>query len=349
MAEGNALGFGIVGAGNIGALHAQAIRHLEGARLVAVSDLIEERAKALAGPAGAAWYTDYGEMLRDRNVDVVNICTASGLHGQMAVAAAQAGKHVIVEKPMEITVERADEIIDACRENGVKLAVIFQYRFGTGVQKAKEAVGAGRLGQLTLCDAYVKWYRTQEYYDTGGWRGTWAMDGGGALMNQSIHTIDLLQWLAGPVESVYAYTATLAHRMETEDTAVVLVEFRDGALGVIEGATSTYPGQPSRVELSGDKGTIVLEDGIVTRWDLADASPEEEEAMLRLEVSTGTGASEPMGISYHKHQRQIEDFVAAVWKNRSPLVDGIEGRKAVAIIQAIYQSAETGQAVRLVS
>ena len=344
---GDKIKFAIVGAGNSGKLHAKAISHIGEARLVAVVSRSKERARVLAEPAGAVWYTDYAEMLRDENVDVVNICTPSGTHGEIAVAAAQAGKHVLIEKPIEITLDRADEIIEACRQRGVKLGVIFQYRFGKGVQKAKEAIEAGRLGRLILCSAYVKWYRTQEYYDAGGWRGTWAMDGGGVLMNQTIHTIDLLQWLGGAVKSVYAHTRTLAHRMETEDTAVALLTYKSGALGVIEGTTSAWPGQPSKLEICGDNGTIVLEDGVITQWQLADAKPGEEEAMLSLERSSGTGASEPLGIGYHKHKMQIEDFIAAVREDHSPLVDGIEGRKAVEIVRAIYRAAEMGQVITL--
>ncbi|HIC89384.1 MAG TPA: Gfo/Idh/MocA family oxidoreductase, partial [Anaerolineae bacterium] len=243
--------------------------------------------------------------------------------------------------------ERVDRVIAACRQAGVKLAGIFPYRFTAGVQKAKEAVEAGRLGRLTLADAYVKWHRSQEYYDSGGWRGTWQLDGGGALMNQSIHTIDLLQWLAGPVESIFGHTAALAHRMETEDTAVAVLRFANGALGVIEGATSTWPGEPARLELRGDRGSIVLSDGVITTWKLGDAAPGEEEAMLHLEESGGSGASDPMGISYENHRRQIADFVAAIREDRPPAVDGAEGRKAVEIIIGIYRSARSGQPVTL--
>jgi UDP-N-acetyl-2-amino-2-deoxyglucuronate dehydrogenase len=345
VSDSRPLGFGIVGAGNIGALHSRAIAAIPEAQLVAVADPVQGRAQALAAPLSATWYTDYADLMADDAVDVINVCVPSGLHKDIAIAAAQAGKHVLVEKPIEITVERVDEIIQACREHNVKLGGIFQSRFAEGARQAKEAIDAGRLGRLVLCDAYVKWHRTQAYYDRGEWRGTWAIDGGGALMNQSVHTIDLLQWLAGPLEDVYAHTATLVHCMETEDTAAALVTFRSGAMGVIEGTTGACPGYPAKLELSGDRGTIVLEDGIITHWQLTDASPEEGEAMLQLEESKGTGASDPMAISYEKHRRQIEDFVSAVREDRPPLVDGIEARKAVAIIQAIYQSAKTGARV----
>jgi len=341
------MGFAIVGAGNVGGIHALAIQHIPHAELCAICDMYEARARKLAEEFGVNGTTDLEELASWPEIDVVNVCTPSGLHMDVAIAAAEAGKHIMVEKPIEITLPRADKIIEACEENQVKLGVMFQSRFTQGVRKAKQAIEAGRLGRVTLCDAYVKWHRTQEYYGSGGWRGTWALDGGGALMNQSIHTIDLLQWLGGAVESVCAHTRTLAHRMETEDTAVALLTYESGALGVMEGATSAWPGQPSKLEISGDKGTIVLEDGIITQWQLADAEPGEEDAMLNLESSMGTGASDPLGISYDKHQRQIEEFIAAVREHRPPLVDGVEGRKAVEIIRAIYRAAETGQVITL--
>jgi UDP-N-acetyl-2-amino-2-deoxyglucuronate dehydrogenase len=344
---GDGVKFAIVGAGNIGALHALAIQQIPSARLCAVCDTDEARARNLAEEFGARWTTDLEELVSQPDIEVVNVCTPSGLHMDIAIAAAEAGKHVMVEKPIEITLSRADRIIEAARKHRVTLGVFFPSRFTEGVRVAQEAIKVGRLGRLVLCDAYVKWYRTQEYYDRGGWRGTWALDGGGALMNQAIHTIDLLQWLGGPIENVCAHTRTLAHRMETEDTAVAIITYRSGALGVIQATTSAWPGQPSRLEISGDMGTVVLEEGIITRWKLADARPGEEEAMLNLERSPGSGASDPVGISHPKHQKQIEEFITAVREHRPPLVDGGEGRKAVEIIHAIYRAAETGRVVSL--
>jgi UDP-N-acetyl-2-amino-2-deoxyglucuronate dehydrogenase len=341
------VGFAIVGAGKVGGLHALAIQQIPYARLCAVCDTDEARARDLAKGFGAHWSTDLEEVVSQPDIDIVNVCTPSGLHMVIAMTAAAAGKHVMVEKPIEITLSRADQIIEAARKHNVALGVFFPSRFTEGVQAAREAIKAGRLGRLVLCDAYVKWYRTQEYYDQGGWRGTWALDGGGALMNQAIHTIDLLQWLAGPVRDVCARTETLAHRMQTEDTAVALVTYSSGALGVIQATTSAWPGQRARLEISGERGTIVLEEGIITQWKLSDARPGEEDTMLGLEDRAGTGASDPMGIGYDKHQRQIEDFIAAVREHRSPLVDGEEGRKAVEVITAIYRAAETGRVVSL--
>jgi len=337
----------LIGAGNVGKIHAQAIASLPEATLGVVCNRSPGKAQELAAKYGVPWCTDYHEAIERPDVDIVDVCTPSGTHMEIAEAAARAGKHVIVEKPLDITLERVDRIIAACREAGVKLAGIFPSRFTQGVQVAHRAVRSGRLGRVTLLDAYVKWHRTQEYYDTGGWRGTWALDGGGALMNQSIHTIDLLQWFGGEIESVYGRVATLAHRMETEDTAAAVVTFASGALGVVEGATSTYPGDPSRLELRGDRGTIVLEDGRIVRWDLADGSAEERQAMLSLERSEGTGASDPTAIGFQKHAKQIADMIAAIREDRPPAVDGEEARKAVALVLAIYESSRKGVPITL--
>jgi UDP-N-acetyl-2-amino-2-deoxyglucuronate dehydrogenase len=233
--------FAIIGAGNIGGIHALAIDHLPNAKLVVCSDLNEEKARVLATPYQAEWTTDWRAALAREDVDIACVCTPSGAHLDVAVEAASHGKHVLVEKPIEVTLERADAIIAACQDHGVKLGCIFPSRTRQGVIEAKKAIDAGRLGRLTLCSAYVKWYRPQSYYTSSNWRGTWQLDGGGALMNQSIHSIDLLQYLAGPVKSVYARTGTFAHQMETEDTAVVALEFERGALGTIEGSTAVWP------------------------------------------------------------------------------------------------------------
>jgi predicted dehydrogenase len=210
------LGFGIIGSGNIGPFHAEAISHIEEAELKAVSDVVEERAKELAEKYRVDFYADYNKLLEREDIAVVNICTPSGMHEEIALTSANAGKHLIVEKPLEITLEKCDRIIKSCEENKVKLCVIFPSRFGKATTKLKESIGKGRFGKLVLGDAYIKWYRSQEYYDSGGWRGTWKIDGGGALMNQSIHTVDLLQWMMGSVESVFAYSETLLRNIEVE-------------------------------------------------------------------------------------------------------------------------------------
>jgi predicted dehydrogenase len=253
---------------------------------------------------------------------------------------------LLVEKPIEITLSRIDAMLEAAKRAGVVLACVFPFRFSAGVAPVREALASGRLGRLSLADAYVKWHRPQSYYD-GSWRGSLALDGGGALMNQSIHTIDLLQWLAGPVTSVFGRTATLAHRMEAEDTASAVLTFANGALGAIQGATSAWPGDPSRIELHGDRGTIALEDARIVTWKLADAAPGEEERMLNLEASAGSGASDPMAIGYERHRRQIVDMIEAIRDGRPPAILGAEARRSVEIIRAIYRSAASGQAVEL--
>ncbi len=340
------MGFAIIGAGNIGKVHAQAINVIPDARVAVVCNRGAERGCALAELYDAMWTPDYHQAVAHDDVDIVCICTPSGGHAEIAEAAAQESKHLIVEKPIDVTLERADRIIHAAEQAGVKMACIFPYRFMIGVRKAKRALQFGRLGQLALADAYVKWHRAQEYYDES-WRGTLALDGGGALINQSIHSVDLLQWLAGPVETVFGHTATLAHRMETEDTASAVLTFQNGALGVIQGATSCWPGDRARVELHGDKGTIVLEEGRIVVWKLADAGPDEEGQMLTLEESLGSGSSDPTAISYEMHRRQIADMIEAVREDRPPAVVGTEARKALEIILAMYRSAQIGALVRL--
>jgi UDP-N-acetyl-2-amino-2-deoxyglucuronate dehydrogenase len=269
------------------------------------------------------------------DVDVVCICTPSGAHAELAVAAAAAGKHLVVEKPLDVTLERVDRILDAAQQHGVKLTCIFPLRFMEGAAQARKAVEQGRLGKIVLADAYIKWYRSQEYYDSSDWKGTWAM-------NQGIHNIDLLNYLAGPVESLAARYDTLAHNMETEDAAAAVLRFRSGALGVIEGSTGCWPGDSGRVELHGDRGTIALEDGRIVVWRLADAEPGEEERMLG-ERSQGSGASSATAISYEMHRRQLVDMIEAIEQDRPPAISGAEARESVAIIRAIYESSQQGR------
>lgn len=338
----------VLGVGNIGTLHATAIARIESTELAAVYSRSEERAKAAGTKFGVAWSTDLDEILSREDIDAVSICSPSGTHGDLAVAAAEAGKHLLVEKPIEITTERVDQIIAAAERNNVKLAGIFPARFRAGAQKLKSALDQGRLGTLSLCDAYVKWHRTQEYYDTGGWRGTWKLDGGGALMNQAIHHVDLLVYLAGEVESVMGWTQTRAHTMETEDTAAAVLRFKSGATGVIEASTASWPGSPGRLDVSGSSGTVTLEDVVITRWDIEGAGEDEQQRMLNLETAEGSGSTDPMGISSAGHVVQITDFAEAIRHDRPPVIDGREGRKAVAIVEAIYRSAREGRAVELI-
>lgn len=338
------LGFGIIGGGAICPLHISAIEACEGAHLAAIADVSEERARKIGEEKGIPWYTDHNELLRNPDVDVVCILTPSGLRAPVCIDAAHAGKHIIAEKPLEVTLERVDSIINECDSAGVKLAVIFQIRFLPGAQALHKAISEGRLGRLVLGDAYVKWHRSQkDYYDSAPWRGTWAIDGGGALMNQGIHYVDLLQWMMGPVTSICGHADTLVkQRIEVEDTAVACLKFANGALGVIEACTSAKAGQPARLEIRGDKGTVIIEDGNVVLWDV-----EGDEGFVPEKVDVGSGATNPMAISSHGHQAQISDMVEAINHDRSPIVDGHEARKAIEIISGVYRSSDTGLPVKL--
>jgi UDP-N-acetyl-2-amino-2-deoxyglucuronate dehydrogenase len=343
-------GFGIIGCGMISRFHARAIADVPGAKLVGCVSRSGESAQRFAAEHGCRAYASLEEMLADDAVTVVTITTPSGNHLEPAVAAAAAGKHVLVEKPLEVTLQRCDQIIAACERHGVQLGTIFQSRFHDASRQLKQAVDAGRFGRLTLGDAYVKWHRSQEYYDSVAWRGTWERDGGGALMNQGIHSVDLLAWMMGPVVEVGAQTARLAHeRIEVEDTAVATLRFANGALGVVEAATSVYPGHLKRIEIHGTAGSAVLEEEDIKAWDFAE--PRQEDAAIVAQIgkrkSGGGGASDPAAIGHHGHARLFADFFQAVDAGRPPAVDGHEGRRSVEIILAIYQAAETGQVVRL--
>src|SRR5947209_14610581 len=345
-------GFAIVGCGMIAAFHVRALREVPGARVVALADQIPAAAQKLKESLGldCDTYTELKPMLARRDVDIVIVATPSGAHMDSAVAAAEAGKHVVVEKPLEINVERCDRIINACEKHGVQLCTIFPSRFADANRTLKAAVDAGRFGRLTLGETTCKWWRSQEYYDRGGWRGTWALDGGGALMNQAIHNVDLLLWLMGPATHVMGFTAMLAHqRIEVEDTAVACLRFANGALGVILAATSVHPGLPKTIALHGDRGTAVVEQEDVLRWDFAPELEEDKEVRRRFAQRVGAsgGASDPSAISHVYHARQLADFVRALETGGKPLVDGREGRKAVEVILAIYQSATTGRVVEI--
>jgi predicted dehydrogenase len=345
-------GFGIVGCGMIAEFHTRAINEIKNARVAAAYSRNPANAQKIAGMAGGACrkYDDLDALLADPDVDVVCICTPSGAHMEPAVQAARAGKHVVVEKPLEITLPRCDAIIEACDSVGTRLCTIFPSRFSPANIRLKEAIELGRFGRLTLGDTYVKWWRTQEYYDSGGWRGTWQLDGGGALMNQAIHNVDLLYWLMGDVELVTAICGTLAHvRIEVEDTAVATLRFASGALGVIEAATSAYPGLLKRTEIHGDRGSARVEQDDITLWDFQEKVPGDNEIYAAMAAQTGfkAGASDPRGITHIGHRDQLVDFLRAIDENCPPLVDGREGRKSVEIIRAIYRAVETRSVVTL--
>ena len=346
------LGCAIVGCGMIARFHARALAEVPGALLVALVSRSADSAKKLAGELNldVGLYTDLAPALARPDLDIVIITTPSGAHLGPAVAAAAAGKHVVVEKPLEITTERCDRIIEACERARVQLGTIFPSRFGDANLELKKAVVAGRFGRLTLGETTCKWWRSQAYYDEGGWKGTRALDGGGALMNQAIHNVDLLQWLMGPVTHVAGFTAMLAHeRIEVEDTAVACLRFASGALGVIQATTSAHPGLPKTIAIHGDRGTAVIEQDDVLRWEFLPETEADRDVKARFAARSGAsgGSSNPAAISHQGHARQLADLVRAIRTGSKPAVDGREGRKAVAIIEAIYRAAQTGQTVTL--
>jgi predicted dehydrogenase len=347
------LGFAIIGCGMIARFHALALAEIPEARVAALvsrTPANAERLLAETGTPACPVFTDVAAAVRAPGVDAVIITTPSGAHLEPAVVAADAGKHVVVEKPLEITGERCDRIIEACDRSRVKLCTIFPSRFADSSRVLKAAVEVGRFGRLTLGEAANKWWRSQAYYDDGGWKGTQALDGGGALMNQAIHNVDLLLWLMGDAAEVVGFTGTLAHdRIEVEDTAVAAIRFQNGALGVLTATTSVHPGYPKQIAVHGDKGSAVIEQEDVLKWDFTPATAEDESVKQRFAAKVGAsgGAADPKAISHEGHRRQLADFVEAIRADRPPAVDGREGRKAVALICAVYESNRTGRAVKV--
>jgi len=350
----------IIGMGAIGSLHARAISDLPNATLVAGSHLNEAAAKAFGDEYKAAWYTDFEEMLDKEKPDVATICTPSGVHKDTAVACLKRGVNVLCEKPLEITTQRIDEMIAAAKQAGVTLGGIFPQRFNPVVAEVHKAAAAGRFGNLAVVNSYVPWWRDDAYYAPERWQGKMKFDGGGALMNQSIHGVDLVQWLAtaanggkdNPVEEVFAYTGKRGHDpnlIEVEDTAVAVLRFANGAMGQLLGTTSMYPGSLKRIQIGGRDGTAeLLEDELIT-WQFREAQPEDEAIRQRFGVATATGggAADPMAIGYAYHTLNIAAFLEALDGTGALPITGEDARKAVAIIQAIYESAASGQPVKV--
>lgn len=350
--------FGILGCGVIGPHHAQAIAGLaDDAALVAVADRHLERAEALGRQYDVPAYPSLDRLLAHPGLDAVCICTPSGDHAANGIAVLAAGKHAVIEKPVDVTLAAIDRLRAARRTTAQKVTVISQHRFDPATRLVHEAVARGQLGRLTLGTAQVRWWRAQTYYDGGAWRGTWALDGGGALMNQSIHTIDLLQWIMGPAVEVSAYAGCLAHeRIEVEDTAVAIVRFASGALGIITGTTAAYPGLTARLEVSGDRGSAIIDNDELVYFH--SAAPGEQGAAYgagqggnqaaallsrsAAEAAAPTAGADPASLSM-AHRTQLRDFIAAIRDDREPLVTIDEGRKPVAIIRAIYESAQSGR------
>ena len=340
--------FGIIGAGLIADFHARSIGDMPNAKLIGCCDKIPERAGKLADKFGVRAFDDYKQMLDSDEIDIVTIATPSGFHLEPAVAAAQAGKHVICEKPLEITLERIDEMIAAHEKAGTRLGGIFPYRFNDMMTPLREAINAGRLGVITYASIFVPWWRTDEYYKDS-WHGTWKLDGGGALMNQSIHMVDMLCDVMPPIETVQAFTCKLGHpQIETEDTAVAVLRYTNGALGMIYGTTASFPGQFRRFEITGTKGTIINVENSITVWQFADEKPEDAEILKKFgEIEGGGGVADPAAITHENHTRNFTAFLDALESGEDFWIDGKEARKAVEVILAIYKSAKDQKPVKL--
>ena len=333
----------IVGCGTIGKGHARAYQGCREIRLAGVTDIEGDRAAALAKEHDVPAYGSLEEVLGRSDVDVVDVCVPSGTHGDIAIAAAKAGKHCVSEKPLDVTPQRCDEIIAAFDQAGTVLGGIYQHRYADDVRKTKAAIEAGRLGKVTLATCLTPWWRAQEYYDSGEWRGTWELDGGGALMNQSIHAIDLLTWLVGPVKTITARTALLAHeRIEVEDVAVSICEFENGALGVINGTTAAYPGSGVRHEIMGTDGTVFFVSDKMHTWKLRDEQERDAAPAAEATGEKAGAASDPTVLSDNLFTRNLDDVARAAREGGEPCVTGREAKRAVEIICAIYESARRG-------
>ena len=333
--------FAVIGCGRIAPKHAESIVALEEAELVAVCDIVPEKAQAFADKYGAKPYTSYEEMLVNEDLDVVTIATESNLHAPIGIAAAKAGKHVMVEKPMAMTLESADELIRTCKDAGVKLAVIHQNRFNKSVKLMHKALEEGRFGNLTHGQATVRWNRDDNYYAQAPWRGTKLQDGG-VLMNQSIHNIDLLQWTFGPVESVFGYTRTAMRKIEMEDIGTAVIKFKSGALGIIEAASTIYPKNiEETLNVFGETGSVIIGGIAVNRienWEFPSSEEEKKQIFASQE-------NDPPDVYGFGHREIISDMIEAIRQDRSPAIPGEEGRKALEIILAIYKCQETKQPV----
>lgn len=342
------LRYGIIGCGVIGPWHAKSVNLAEGADLVAVCDVDAEKAEKFAAEYGGKPYTDYIKLLDEAGLDIVSVCTPSGLHGEMAAAAAERGINVLSEKPLDISDESMRRMIDAARKNNVKLGCIFQRRTNAVIQKVREIVQSGKLGKMVLGDAYLKYYRSPEYYASAGWRGTWKLDGGGALMNQGVHCVDLMSWIMGPVAAVTAYAAPLVRKIEVEDTAVAILKYASGAFGVIQGTTSVCPGMNHRLEFHGEFGTLRLDGDTIIDLQSSLMTQEEIDAVMALQqADQDNSGKDPKAIGIAGHLAQVQDMIKAVNENRDPMVTGENARDAVDLILAIYESSKTGKEVKL--
>ncbi|MCL2517736.1 MAG: Gfo/Idh/MocA family oxidoreductase [Oscillospiraceae bacterium] len=344
MHENKKLGFGIIGCGLIANWHQIGVEESGQGYTVGAFDIKPEYSENFCKKYNIKQFIEIEDMLSDDNIDIVCVCTPSGLHAKYTLLAAEAGKHVLVEKPMALNVEDCDAIIEASVKYNVKIGVVSQFRLRKAMGILKSVVADNRLGKIVTGDLYMKYFRSQEYYNQSKWRGTWELDGGGALMNQGIHGVDTLLYIMGPVKTVYGMARTLIRNIEVEDTASAVVEYVNGALGVIQGTTSVYPGYPRRISISGTKGTIDVTEDTFTEWNIEN---EEVPADIKLGGAILSSSREPKDIDHAGHNMQVKDIIDAVLENRLPSVDCREGRKAVELITAIYKSSQTNQPINL--
>jgi len=339
----NKIGVGIVGTGAITGKHIQAINSLEDLNLLGLMNPSRSAAEEAKQLFGIWTYSDLDEFLAIPALQLVVVCTPSGYHMEYAVAAAKAGKHVLIEKPIEVTLEKADLIIDACKNAEVKCGVIFQNRFGPNYIKLKNAINSGKLGKLLMGNAHINWFRSEEYYSGSNWKGTFYGDGGGAFINQAIHTLDLLLDIMGDVEMVFGKTDTIYHVIEGEDIGAAVLNFKNRALGSITASTALFPGYPEKLEVYGSLGSVVLEGGRIVEWNIKG----EENQISSPKASYGSGASDPMAIGFQLHLEQYRDMVAAIQQDREPIVNGLKARKSLELVLAIYKSSKLNAPVSL--
>jgi len=337
-------GFGIIGCGMVANIHVQAIEAIADAELIGVFDQNIQYGKQFAVERKIKAFESIQALFADEKIDIVCICTPSGLHAGLAIEALLAGKHVIVEKPMALNLQDCNRIMAAEKRSGKICAVVSQLRFSPVSEQVKKEISAGNLGKIVEIGLHMRYHRSKEYYANSAWRGTWAMDGGGALMNQGIHGVDLLISFLGLPKSVFAYCRTLHHDIEVEDTVTAVLEYENGPIGVLEATTSVYPGYPRQLGIYGTEGCIVLEENSIKKWDVKDASVSET---ITEQSGKNGGFQNPADISYVGHQKEFEDVIAAIKAGRRPIVDTVEGKKSIELITAIYKSSETGKKIIL--
>lgn len=337
------LGIAIVGCGSVSKVHLAALRQIPEARVCGVWSRSPETTKRYAAENGVRAYESLQAVCNDPEIKIITLCTPPGFHVDQGLQVAAAGKHLIIEKPLDVNYDKGKKLVETYREKGLKLAVIYQNRYTKAAQQVKAAIDQGLLGKLILGDAYVKWYRSPEYYASADWRGSWEIEGGGSLITQAIHSIDLLQWFMGKVKSISGSVRIVTHQIQTEDLGAAVLEFENGALGVIEGSTAIVPGFKERLEIHGQKGTIILEGGNIKEWKVEGCN----EADYVQPEKISYGKTDSPSISYVNHQAQLEEIIRNISNGKEPEVNGEEGLKSLEIVLGVYQSSQKGQKVYL--